>query len=88
VSEKNDSISENIFPNGKSCFHLSQNGGKPVVPFCNGSGEVISSNSERTQKSRSWFLGPAILVASFIVPPLFLPTLMLNTFGDSRLTCE
>ncbi|QCD81052.1 hypothetical protein DEO72_LG2g1376 [Vigna unguiculata] len=86
VPEKHDSISENIFPINKSCFHLSQNGGKSrLVPFCdlNRDNEVISSNSERTQNSASWMLGPAILVASFILPPLILPKVMLNNFGES-----
>ncbi|BAT76068.1 hypothetical protein VIGAN_01402500 [Vigna angularis var. angularis] len=84
VPEKHDSISENTFLVNKSCFHLPQNGGKPgLVRFCdlNRENEVISSNSEKTQNSASWILGPAILVASFIFPPIVLPEVMLNIFG-------
>ncbi|WVZ09133.1 hypothetical protein V8G54_013663, partial [Vigna mungo] len=91
VPEKHDSISENTFPVNKSCFHLPQNSGKlGLVRFCDLSrdNEVISSNSERTQNSASWILGPAILVVSFIFPPILLPEVVLNIFGDWPLKSE
>ncbi|GLT77530.1 hypothetical protein SLA2020_491020 [Shorea laevis] len=44
------------------------------------------SNVQKNQSSLLWFLGPTVLVASFILPSLYLRRLLSTIFEDSLLT--
>ncbi|KAJ7956212.1 putative Transmembrane protein [Quillaja saponaria] len=84
---------ENISParRSSSFVHLSGTGGKPgLISFYNRpyrtDGEVLISNPERSQNNLLWFMGPAILVASFIFPSLYLRRILSAVFEDSLLT--
>lgn len=48
--------------------------------------EVIISNVQRNPSSLLWFIGPAVLVASFIFPSLYLRKILSAVFEDSLLT--
>ncbi|GMI71487.1 hypothetical protein like AT5G63040 [Hibiscus trionum] len=48
--------------------------------------EEVISNGQRNQNSLLWFIGPAVLVASFILPSLYLRKILSTIFEDSLLT--
>ncbi|KAK9119766.1 hypothetical protein Scep_017859 [Stephania cephalantha] len=48
--------------------------------------EAIAASSNRHQSSFLWFIGPTILVASFILPSLYLRRILSAVFEDSLLT--
>lgn len=88
---ENDNIAQDISPASNSSFHLSGSDGKPgLISFYNRpyrrESEILLSNSERCQNSILWFIGPAVLVASFIFPSLYLRKLLSVIFEDSLLT--
>ncbi|KAJ7945845.1 Transmembrane protein [Quillaja saponaria] len=85
--------SEDISPASisSSFVHLSGTGGKPgLISFYNRpykkDGEILISNPERSQNNLLWFIGPAVLVASFIFPSLYLRRILSAIFEDSLLT--
>ncbi|KAK7301551.1 hypothetical protein RJT34_12417 [Clitoria ternatea] len=90
VPENNDIIVEDILP-ASSSFHLSGSDGKPgLISFYNQpyrrDSKILLSNSEGSQNSILWFMGPAVLVASFIFPSLYLRKVLSIIFEDSLLT--
>ncbi|XP_029126751.1 uncharacterized protein LOC109797863 isoform X2 [Cajanus cajan] len=91
VPKNHDSNAEDIFSISNPSFHLSGNDGKPgVVPFCNRpfsrNNEVILSNSGRILNSLLCFIGPGVLVASFIWPSFCFPGLFRRICGNSSST--
>ena len=91
VPENDDSIAEDISPVSDSSFHLSGSDGKPgLISFYNRpygrDDEILLSNSGKSQNSILWFVGPAVLVASFIFPSLYLRKVLSIIFEDSLLT--
>lgn len=91
VPENNDDIAQDIPPASNSSVNLSGSNGKPgLVSFYNRphgrDTEFFLSNSEKSQNSILWFMGPAVLVASFIFPSLYLRKLLSIIFEDSLLT--
>ncbi|KAM0982415.1 hypothetical protein PS2_015081 [Malus domestica] len=83
--------SEDIFPSNSSYIHFDGTGGKPgLISFYNrpykGEEEVSTNNPERNQNSLLWFIGPAVLLASFIFPSLYLRKILSTIFEDSLLT--
>lgn len=91
MPENNDDIAQDISPASNPSFQLSGSDGKPgLISFYNRpyrrDGEILFSNPERSQNSILWFVGPAVLVASFIFPSLYLRKLLSIIFEDSLLT--
>ena len=91
VPENNDIVAEDISPARNFYFHLSGSDGKSgLISFYNRpyrrDSKILLSNPERSQNSILWFLGPAVLVASFIFPSLYLRKVLSIIFEDSLLT--
>ncbi|KAL4360376.1 hypothetical protein AHAS_Ahas08G0171200 [Arachis hypogaea] len=91
VPESEDAIAEDISTIGNSSFNLLGSDGKPgFISFYNRpygkDKETPSSKSEKSQNSILWFVGPAVLVASFIFPSLYLRKVLSIIFEDSLLT--
>ncbi|KAI5329784.1 hypothetical protein L3X38_029181 [Prunus dulcis] len=83
--------SEDIFPASGSYFHFDGTDGKPgLISFYNRpykrEEEVSTNNPERNQNNLLWFIGPAVLLASFIFPSLYLRKILSTVFEDSLLT--
>ncbi|KAK8499552.1 hypothetical protein V6N12_018937 [Hibiscus sabdariffa] len=83
---------EEITPVGLPSIHFEGSDGRPgFISFYNRpykrEDEVIS-NVQRNQNSLLWFIGPAVLVASFILPSLYLRKILSTIFEDSLLTGE
>ncbi|KAK9684760.1 hypothetical protein RND81_10G230200 [Saponaria officinalis] len=80
---------EDIFSRN-SHEHPEESGGKPgFVSFYNRQrrlDSVVDSSSVRKYNNLLWFAGPAILVASFILPSLYLRKIISAIFEDSLLT--
>ncbi|KAL4283515.1 hypothetical protein GQ457_16G024270 [Hibiscus cannabinus] len=81
---------EEITPVGLPSVHFEGSDGRPgFISFYNRpykrEDEVIS-NVQRNQNSLLWFIGPAVLVASFILPSLYLRKILSTIFEDSLLT--
>ncbi|KAL1288811.1 hypothetical protein AAHE18_20G011300 [Arachis hypogaea] len=90
VPESEDAIAEDISTIGNSSFNLLGSDGKPgFISFFNRpyrkDNETLSSKEE-SQNSILWFVGPAVLVASFIFPSLYLRKVLSIIFEDSLLT--
>lgn len=65
--------------------------GKPgLVSFYNRpykrENDILVSNPQKSQNNLLWFIGPAVLVASFIFPSLYLRRILSTVFEDSLLT--
>ncbi|KAL9227466.1 hypothetical protein vseg_003150 [Gypsophila vaccaria] len=79
---------EDIFRNSHE--YSEENGGKPgFVSFYNcqrRTDSAVHSSSVRKNDNLLWFAGPAILVASFILPSLYLRKIISAIFEDSLLT--
>ncbi|KAF7806064.1 putative transmembrane protein [Senna tora] len=91
LEPENDTYFEETLLASNSSFHLSGGDGKPgLISFYNRpyrrNSEMPKSNTERSQNSILWFMGPAVLVASFIFPSLYLRRLLSVIFEDSLLT--
>ncbi|XP_054821773.1 uncharacterized protein LOC129320373 isoform X2 [Prosopis cineraria] len=91
VPENHDMDSEDISIASNSSFHSPSGEGKPgVISFYNRpyrkDSEMLPLNAERSQNSILWFMGPAVLVASFIFPSLYLRRILSVIFEDSLLT--
>lgn len=84
------SNAEIVSTDDSSSIPLEGTDGKPgLVSFYNRPykrQDDVSSNVQRTQGSPLWFLGPAVLVASFIFPSLYLRRILSTVFEDSLLT--
>ena len=81
---------EDISLENNSFLHYEGTGGKPgFISFYNHSKEgkrIPLSSVQSNQYKFLWFVGPAVLVASFIFPSLYLRKLLSNIFEDSLLT--
>ncbi|KAJ4840192.1 hypothetical protein Tsubulata_002941 [Turnera subulata] len=77
-------------PQTSSSFdHSLATDGKPgLISFYNRpyKTEVHASKVQTNQSSLLWFVGPAVLVASFIFPSLYLRKILSTVFEDSLLT--
>ncbi|XP_044486142.1 uncharacterized protein LOC123211459 [Mangifera indica] len=73
-----------------SIYHEGANGRPGLISFYNHpykiKDEVNISDLQRSQSSLLWFVGPAVLVASFIFPSLYLRRIISTIFEDSLLT--
>lgn len=72
-------------------LHIEGSEGKPgFISFYNRprrkENEILVSTTGKNQNSLLWFVGPTILVASFIVPSLYLRKILSTIFEDSLLT--
>ena len=91
VPENGHASSKDILSASNSSFLLSGSDGKPgLISFYNRpygrDSEIFKTNTERSQNSILWFIGPAVLVASFIFPSLYLRRILSAIFEDSLLT--
>lgn len=75
---------------GSSTIHYEGSDGKPgFVSFYNRPykrEDGTSANVKTGQSSLAWLAGPAVLVASFIFPSLYLRKILSTIFEDSLLT--
>ncbi|KAJ8566021.1 hypothetical protein K7X08_008597 [Anisodus acutangulus] len=74
-----------------SNFQIEGAGGKPgVLSFYNRpyrrEEEILVSTAAKNQNILLWFVGPAVLIASFIFPSLYLRRILSTIFEDSLLT--
>lgn len=91
VPENDNTSAEDISPSSSLSFHLSGSDGKPgLISFYNHpyrrDSEILVSNTRGSQNSILWFVGPAVLVSSFIFPSLYLRKVLSIIFEDSLLT--
>ncbi|XP_009766472.1 uncharacterized protein LOC107815068 [Nicotiana tabacum] len=96
--EEDDSEQESEHPGDEfvasvssSNVHMEGAGGKPgVLSFYNRpyrrEEEILVPAAEKNQNILLWFVGPAVLVASFIFPSLYLRRILSTIFEDSLLT--
>lgn len=81
---------EDIIPVGLSSVYFEGSDGRPgFISFYNRQykrDDEVISNVQRNQNSLLWFIGPAVLVASFILPSLYLRRILSMIFEDSLLT--
>ncbi|XP_062116205.1 uncharacterized protein LOC133830282 isoform X2 [Humulus lupulus] len=89
---------ENLYPSAEdvstasnSNFIFDGTGGKPgLISFYNRSYKIEDkihvSIPEKNHNSLLWFIGPAVLVASFVFPSLYLRRMLSAIFEDSLLT--
>lgn len=82
---------EDISLENNSFLYYEGTGGKPgFISFYNHSykegNRVPLSSTQRNEYNFLWFVGPAVLVASFIFPSLYLRKILSNIFEDSLLT--
>ncbi|KAG6589440.1 hypothetical protein SDJN03_14863, partial [Cucurbita argyrosperma subsp. sororia] len=84
-TDEDISLENNSFLHSDECT-----GGKPgFISFYNHSKEGYQTRLSSVQSNQHkflWFVGPAVLVASFIFPSLYLRKLLSNIFEDSLLT--
>ncbi|KAE8723976.1 hypothetical protein F3Y22_tig00011079pilonHSYRG00120 [Hibiscus syriacus] len=87
---QDDPDPEEIIPVGLPSIHFEGSDGRPgFISFYNRAykrDDEVISNVQRNQNSLLWFIGPAVLVASFILPSLYLRKVLLTIFEDSLLT--
>ncbi|PRQ17274.1 hypothetical protein RchiOBHm_Chr7g0193191 [Rosa chinensis] len=91
LDQENDNLNSDISPASNSYFLFDGTGGKPgLISFYNRpykrEDEVSINTPERKNSNLLWLVGPAVLVASFIFPSLYLRKLILTIFEDSLLT--
>lgn len=91
LEQENDPPNGDISPASNSYFLFDGTGGKPgLISFYNRpykrEDEVSLSTPEIKNSNLLWLVGPAVLVASFIFPSLYLRKLILTIFEDSLLT--
>ncbi|OAY47806.1 uncharacterized protein LOC110617173 isoform X1 [Manihot esculenta] len=89
--EDDNSTAEIFSPISRSLDHSSGTDGKPgLLSFYNRpyktEGVVIKSDVQKDKSRLLWFVGPAVLVASFIFPSLYLRRILSTVFEDSLLT--
>lgn len=93
MEQEIDPPNGDISPASNSYFLFDGTGGKPgLISFYNRpykrEDEVSLSTPEIKNSNLLWLVGPAVLVASFIFPSLYLRKLILTIFEDSLLTGE
>ncbi|KAK2993215.1 hypothetical protein RJ640_005183 [Escallonia rubra] len=86
-----DPLTESFSPVNAPYLHVEGTGGKPgVISFYNHpykrEAEILASSPGRNQNNLLWFAGPAVLVAFFIFPSLYLRRILSTVFEDSLLT--
>ncbi|CAK7325066.1 unnamed protein product [Dovyalis caffra] len=93
TSEQDDDhpTTEALPSTSSSINHFPGTDGKPgLISFYNRpykkEDEVVIYNVQRNPNSLLWFIGPAVLVASFIFPSLYLRRILSAVFEDSLLT--
>ncbi|XP_031287793.1 uncharacterized protein LOC116146515 isoform X2 [Pistacia vera] len=73
-----------------SIYHEGANGRPGLISFYNRpykiEDEINTSDLQRSPSSLLWLVGPAVLVASFIFPSLYLRRIISTVFEDSLLT--
>ncbi|XP_022891656.1 uncharacterized protein LOC111406466 [Olea europaea var. sylvestris] len=84
-------LAEDASPTNCSYFHIEGSEGKPgFVSFYNRprrrENEILVSTAGENHSSLLWFIGPTVLVASFIFPSLYLRKILATIFEDSLLT--
>lgn len=82
-------VAEILSQTSHSSEHSPTTDGKPgLISFYNRpyKTEVVVSKVQKKQSGLLWFLGPAVLVASFIIPSLYLRRVLSTVFEDSLLT--
>ncbi|KDP31069.1 hypothetical protein JCGZ_11445 [Jatropha curcas] len=89
--EEHDSTNETLSPTSTSFKNFEGTDGKPgLISFYNRpyrtEDVATKSTVQKNQSSLLWFVGPAVLVASFIVPSLYLRRILSTVFEDSLLT--
>ncbi|KAL6973200.1 hypothetical protein U1Q18_027380 [Sarracenia purpurea var. burkii] len=89
--EKDHSLSEVVTPVNSSHVRSELTRGRPgLITFYNRSyqreEEILSSGPSRNQNDLLWFVGPTILVTSFVFPSLYLRKILSAVFEDSLLT--
>lgn len=90
--EKQDPLIEDMSPMNNPYVHpIEGTGGKPgLVSFYNHpykrEADILVSTSKKNRNNLLWFVGPAVLVASFIFPSLYLRRILSTVFEDSLLT--
>ncbi|XWS50933.1 hypothetical protein CRYUN_Cryun12cG0133500 [Craigia yunnanensis] len=80
---------EDISPVGLSSIHFEGTAKPGFISFYNRPykrGNEVISNVQRNQSSLLWFIGPAVLVDSFVFPSLYLHRILSTIFEDSLLT--
>ncbi|XP_042496149.1 uncharacterized protein LOC122075254 isoform X2 [Macadamia integrifolia] len=82
---------EDIVPESIPQTRLERTGGKPGLISFYGypygrRGKIPVSGPRKNQQTLLWFVGPAVLVASFIFPSLYLRRILSTIFEDSLLT--
>lgn len=82
---------EDISLESNSSLLYEATGGKPgFISFynysCKEGNRIPLSSTQSNQYKFLWFVGPAVLVASFIFPSLYLRKILSNIFEDSLLT--
>ncbi|XP_050222001.1 uncharacterized protein LOC126672114 [Mercurialis annua] len=87
-SEDHNFAAETVSPSSSSFNHYH---GKPGLvsfysPPYKKEEEVSKPKVQKNQSSLLWFIGPAVLVASFIFPSLYLRRILSAVFEDSLLT--
>lgn len=89
--ENDDSIAEVLSPTVSSPVQFETTGGRPgLVTFYSQSNrreeEILISSPRKNQNGLLWFVGPTVLVASFVFPSLYLRRILSAVFEDSLLT--
>ncbi|XP_057952491.1 uncharacterized protein LOC131146741 [Malania oleifera] len=89
--EKHHPKAENHSPVSRSHYLFGNTAGKPgLISFYNPhykkEDELLLSGPQRNQSNLLWFVGPVVLVASFIFPSLYLRRILSSIFEDSLLT--
>ncbi|XP_052174387.1 uncharacterized protein LOC127789535 [Diospyros lotus] len=89
--ENSNPLSEDMSPVNSSYAHAEGLGGRPgLITFYNrshhGEEETLLFIPKRNQNDVLWFVGPAVLVASFVFPSLYLRRILSAIFEDSLLT--
>ncbi|KAG6633147.1 uncharacterized protein LOC122289729 [Carya illinoinensis] len=84
-------LAEDVSPASSSYIHFEGTDGKPgLLSFYNrpykGEDKVLISSPQKSQNNLFWFIGPSVLVASFIFPSLYLRRILSTVFEDSLLT--
>lgn len=89
--ENNHPNAVEVSPTSSPSIHFEGTSGKPgLISFYNRpyqrENDIVISNPQKSQSNLLWFVGPAVLVASFIFPSLYLRRILSIIFEDSLLT--
>lgn len=89
--EEDDNLTEDVSSARSSYVYAEGAGGKPgLISFYNypykQEANVLKDSTKSNQNKVLWFVGPAVLVASFVFPSLYLRRILSTVFEDSLLT--